>query len=261
MIRALLVRGMLAGFAGGVVAAVFAWIVGEPQIRAAIAFEKGHEASGGHEHVTAAGGHLHDTAEVVVSRGVQETFGLSVALGLFGIAIGGVFALVFAGFYGRLGALTARPTAALLAGAGFVIVGLAPFLKYPANPPAVGKEDTVGDRTVLYLALIAISVVAAVVAAQVGHRLAVRLGGWNATVAGGAVFVGLLGVAYAALPAVNEVPVGFPAAVLWRFRLASLGTLAVTWAVLGLVFGALAPRCLNEEQPVQSAKAPTVTGS
>src|SRR5437764_909537 len=47
-----------------------------------------------------------------------------------------------------------------------------------------------------------------------------------------------------ALPAVNEVPKDFPAVVLWRFRLASLGTQAVLWAALGLVFGALTERSL-----------------
>src|SRR5437868_4422927 len=103
MIRALLVRGMLAGLAGGIVATVFAWFVGEPQIRDAIGFEEGHAAEGGHEHAAVAGGHVHDAADAVVSRGVQETLGLSVALTLFGVAIGGIFALVFAGFHGRLG--------------------------------------------------------------------------------------------------------------------------------------------------------------
>jgi predicted cobalt transporter CbtA len=51
-------------------------------------------------------------------------------------------------------------------------------------------------------------------------------------------------IAYLVLPGVNEVPRDFPAAVLWRFRLASLGTQAVLWATLGLVFGALTERSL-----------------
>ncbi|MFA1540782.1 CbtA family protein [Actinomadura monticuli] len=260
MIRALLVRGMLAGLAAGLAATMFAWSAGEPQIRDAIGFEEGHGAGGGHEHTAVAGQHSHETAEAVVSRGVQETLGLSVALALFGIAIGGIYALVFAGFYGRLGSLSARPTAALLAAAGFVIVSLIPLLKYPANPPAVGSADTVGTRTGLYLAMIGISVVAAIAAAGTGRRLVHRLGGWNAALVGGAVFVVLVGIAYAALPGVDEVPAGFPAELLWKFRLASLGTQAITWTVLGLVFGALATREMNEES-VRPGKTPTAIGT
>jgi hypothetical protein len=42
-----------------------------------------------------------------------------------------------------------------------------------------------------------------------------------------------------ALPPVDEVPVNFPASVLWNFRLASIGARAVLWAALGLAFGAM----------------------
>jgi predicted cobalt transporter CbtA len=44
------------------------------------------------------------------------------------------------------------------------------------------------------------------------------------------------------LPGIHEVPAGFPADVLWHFRVASLGTSAVLWATIGLGFGALAER-------------------
>ncbi|MFA1548604.1 CbtA family protein [Actinomadura chokoriensis] len=246
MIRALLIRGMLAGLIAGMVATVFAWFVGEPAIRDAISYEEGHDQAGAaHSHVAGASPHVHEAAEAAVSRGVQETLGLSVALALFGIAIGGIFALVFAGLHGRLGELTARPISALLAGAGFVLVGLVPFTKYPANPPAVGHEDTIGSRTVSYLALITVSIIAVVIATQTARRLTARLGVWNATLIGGGVFLVLVGIASITLPGFNEVPADYPAAVLWRFRIASLATTAIIWTVLGLVFGALAARVID----------------
>lgn len=252
MIRALLVRGMLAGLAGGVLATVFAWFAGEPQIRDAISFEDRHGEAAGQ--ITAATGqHVHDAAEVVVSRGIQETLGLFVALGLFGVAIGGIFALVFAVLYGRIGNLAARPTAALLTGAGFVVVWLVPFLKYPANPPAIGEDDTIESRTAFYLALIAISIIAAIIAIQTGRRLTSRLGTWNAALLAGAVFIMLAGIACAALPGFDETPTDFPAEVLWKFRIASLGTQLIIWAVLGLVFSATASRILDEESARSNA--------
>jgi hypothetical protein len=45
---------------------------------------------------------------------------------------------------------------------------------------------------------------------------------------------------------INEVPPDFSAVVLWKFRLASLGIQAVLWTTLGLVFGELAQRQLED---------------
>jgi predicted cobalt transporter CbtA len=44
------------------------------------------------------------------------------------------------------------------------------------------------------------------------------------------------------MPDVNEVPADFPATVLWRFRLAALGTQLLLWGVIGGLFGALTER-------------------
>ena len=40
----------------------------------------------------------------------------------------------------------------------------------------------------------------------------------------------------------NEVPDGFPAVVLWGFRMAAFGAQLIMWATLGLLFGALTQR-------------------
>ena len=124
---------------------------------------------------------------------------------------GGLFALVFALAYGRIGDLSPRATAALLALLGFVSVYLAPVLKYPANPPSVGLPDTIGMRTSLYFSMLLISLGAMIAAGLLRGSLNKRLGEWNATlIAAGAYIVVVVGVALA-LPDVNEVPEGFPA--------------------------------------------------
>jgi hypothetical protein len=46
------------------------------------------------------------------------------------------------------------------------------------------------------------------------------------------------------LPPVHETPAGFPADVLYRFRLASLGVNLTLWTAIGLGFGAAAQRLL-----------------
>jgi hypothetical protein len=233
MMRTLLVRGMLVGLAAALLGLIVAWILGEPQVGHAIAFQ---------EHQAVLAGEAPEPE--VVSRTVQQTLGLAVGIGLYGVALGGLFALAFAVAYGRIGRFGARATAALVAGGGFVAVEVLPFLKYPANPPSVGHPDTIGTRTSLYFMVIAISIVIAVVSVRTGRQLAPRLGNWNATLLALGLFVVVIAIGYLILPSVDEVPAGFPAAVLWRFRLASLGIQAVLWATLGLGFGALTERAV-----------------
>jgi hypothetical protein len=63
------------------------------------------------------------------------------------------------------------------------------------------------------------------------------------------VFVLAIALVEVTLPAVNEVPADFPATVLWRFRLAALGTRLVLWTTFGLLFGALTERSLSATIP------------
>jgi predicted cobalt transporter CbtA len=224
---------MLVGLAAGLLAFAFAFVFGEPQVQKAIDFED-HLAAIRHE----------PPDPELVSRGVQRTLGLLTGTTVLGVALGGMFALVFAGVYGRVGRLHARATAALLALAAFVTITLVPATKYPPNPPSVGNPATIDRRTLLYFAMIAISIVAATAAVRVRRDLLPRLGAWNATLAAAGAFVALIAVAELILPSVHEVPAGFPADVLWHFRIASLGTEAVLWAGIGLGFGAAAERLI-----------------
>lgn len=233
MVRTLLVRGMLVGLAAGVLAFGFALIFGEPQIQHAIDFE---------EQLALAN---HEPAEAeVVSRGVQSTAGLLTGSVVMGVALGGLFALVFAWAYGRIGALSPRVTAAVLALGAYVTITVVPFTKYPANPPSIGDPDTIDRRTLLFVTMIAISLLAAVAAARIRRQLLARLGGWNAAIVAVGCFFAVIAAAQLALPAVHETPDAFPADVLWHFRVASLGITATLWAAIGLGFGTAAQRLI-----------------
>src|ERR671916_2665749 len=178
MMRMLLVRGMLSGLAAGLLALVFAYIVGEPLVVSAIDFESAAQAAAG------------ETPEPeLVSRAVQSTIGLATAVVVYAVAFGGLFSLAFAVAYGRIGRLSARATAAVLALGGYLSVFVVPFLKSPANPPAVGNHDTISQRTGWYLAMVVASVLLATAAACLSQRLAPRLGAWNATLTAGAAFI------------------------------------------------------------------------
>ena len=247
MARTLLVRGLVAGALAGILAFAFALVFGEPQIDKAIAFEESLAAAAGAP-----------AEPELVSRATQSTIGLLTGTVVMGVALGAIFAIAFAWAYGRVGALGARATAALLALGAFAAITLVPSTKYPANPPTVGDPDTIDRRTLLFVAMIAISVLAALAAARLWRQLAPRLGGWNAAIAAGLLFAAVVAVAELLLPAVHETPKGFPPDLLWQFRLASIGLNATLWLAIGLGFGALAERVL---EPAAARPAPARTAA
>jgi predicted cobalt transporter CbtA len=235
MVGGLLLRGMLIGIVAAVVAFGFAKVFGEPQVDQAIAFEEQMDRAKGAS-----------SEPEIVSRPTQAGLGLFTGLVVYGAALGGLFALVFAFVYGRVGRLGPRATAALLALAGFVSIVLIPDLKYPANPPSIGTPDTIGSRTGLFFTMIVISVAAMVLAISLARNLLIRLGGWNATLLAAAIYIGIIAIAQYTLPEINEVPEHFSAVVLWQFRVASLGIHIVLWTTIGLLFGAMTQRAFAQ---------------
>ncbi len=239
----LLWRGMIVGFVAALLSFGLLKVVGEPEVDRAIAFELAmDEAKAKAEHdVAVAKGETpppYEEEPELVSRPTQAGIGLFTGVATYSVAFGGLFALAFAVCYGRIGNWSPRATAALLAVSGFLAVYAVPIIKYPANPPSIGNPDTIGLRTAIYFGMILLSLASMIAAWNVRNRLVDQLGGWNATLIGAAVFL-VAGVVFAlVMPPLNEVPEGFPAVVLWQFRMASLGAQAILWTVLGLGFGA-----------------------
>jgi predicted cobalt transporter CbtA len=54
------------------------------------------------------------------------------------------------------------------------------------------------------------------------------------------------------LPTIDETPDDFPADALYEFRLYSLGTQLVLWAIIAVVFGSMAQRLLGEPHRQES---------
>jgi predicted cobalt transporter CbtA len=248
-------RGLLAGALAGVLAFIFARIFVEPVIDRAIGYEDGvgaaHEAMehGAHEH-----------GADVFTRGIQANIGMGFGVLAFSVAMGALFAVVFAVTYGRVGNVSARLLSVYVAGGMLLSLYVVPALKYPANPPAVSLDETIRQRTLLYLLMVVVSAALFVGAVYLGRRLAVRMGPWNATVAAAGTYIVVIAVVMLILPTIDEIPgplrdsagtiiyEGFPADDLYQFRLFSLGTQVVMWATIGLVFATLASRFLDEKR-------------
>jgi Probable cobalt transporter subunit (CbtA) len=233
-------RGLLAGLVAGLVSGVYLLLVGEPVIDQAIRLEAA--ASGG------------APAAEVFSRGTQR-LGLVGAATLYGLAVGGVFAILYQLLEPRMAAGTAWDKAVRLAAAGFGTLFLVPFFEYPSNPPGVGDPATAGTRTRLYLAAIALSAVISLLAWLAAHRLA-ELGveRWRRQLAVGAGYLVAVGLAYAVLPEVSQ-RVNVPAEVLWEARLASASGQALLWACLDAAFGALGMRAERRAAGATAAPA------
>jgi hypothetical protein len=231
MVGKLLMRGMLAGIAAGLLTFGFAKLFGEPQVDRAISFEAKVEAAKG------------DAPEPeLVSRHTQAGIGLLTGLVTYGAAFGGLFALTFAYAYGRVGRIAVRPLSAWLALAAFVALVIVPSIKYPANPPSVGDPETIGYRTGLFFLMIAISIATMIFSLSVRRHLAVKMGQWNASIIAGLIFIVIIAAVQLSLPAINEVPAAFPAVVLWKFRVAAIGMQVIMWTTIGLLFGAWVER-------------------
>ncbi|KPM55425.1 cobalt transporter [Frankia sp. R43] len=276
-------RALGTGLLGGLLAFVFARIFAEPFIQKAIDYESGRDAA--QEALDKAAGLAVPAAEAeIFTRTVQRNIGIATGMVLFGVAMAGLFVVAYLIVSRRFPQIRPRVLAALLAGAGFVALYLVPFVKYPANPPAIGHEDTIGARSGVYVAMVAVSLVALVLASVAAYRLAPRFGAWGAVLLAALGFVVLTGIAMAALPALGhlganraeygnfatETPQpleapdgtivypGFPADVLFKFRLYSLIAQMIMWATIGLVFGQLAERLSAAPAPA-SRKAEGAT--
>ncbi|MGW5352959.1 CbtA family protein [Streptomyces sp. NPDC004031] len=270
MEKKLVLRGVLAGAVAGLLSFVFARIFAEPYISKAIDYESGRDAA--QTALDKAAGIAPEAAgSDLFSRTVQADVGIGVGMVVFGMAMGALLAVAYTVCLGRVGGLRARNLALLVAGGGFLGMYLVPFLKYPANPPAIGHEETIRARSGLYLIMVVCSVAFLVGAVWLGRRLQARFGNWNATLLAGAAFVVAIGVVMLLLPSLGhlgwnkehygdhatETPQpltdpkgdivfpGFPADVLFAFRFYSVGAQLLLWSALGLVFAPLAERVLR----------------
>lgn len=263
-------RGALAGGLGGLLSFGFARVFAEPQIQTAIDYESNRDAA--QEALNTAAGIANEPAgPEMFSRTIQGVVGIGIGMVLFGLAMGALFAVAYSVSVGRVGTVRPRPLALLIAAGGFLALYLVPFLKYPANPPAIGHEDTIGDRSGLYLVMVVCSTLFLVAAVWLGRRLEATFGTWNAGLLAAGAFAVAIGIVMALLPplghlAVNvaqygeqmtETPLplrdpsgnivfpGFPADVLASFRTYSVLAQMILWATIGLAFAPLAEKALD----------------
>lgn len=223
--RAQVLRGLTAGAVAGLLTGLIGWLVAEPALQAAIA----REPAGGTQ---------------LFSRSTQAG-GLVLGFVLVGAALGVLFALSYRVLPGDVQAAP-WPRSLALALGGFCALYLVPFLRYPANPPGVGTQETLDARTRAYLLAVMLGVVVSTGSYAAVRSLARRgLPAWQRQVLVGTGVLLVLGLGYALLPDAQAPLKDIPASLVWDFRLRSLGLQALLYTLLGAVFGVLSERAAN----------------
>jgi len=227
-------RALLAGVLVGIALGVYVLVVVEPVITDAIALEE--RLGDGHTHAASDAAHTHGDDALVSRRGqLVGGFVASVALG---VIVAGVFGTIFAAVRHRLPGRNDFHRSLWLGTVGFVSVALIPGLKYPANPPAVGDAATVGERSVQWLSLVVVSMIAVFFLGRLSVALRSRIDDASRCCVVAVASVGVFGALLVLYPSTpDSISPSAPAALVWDFRLRSLGSLALLWAGIGAGFG------------------------
>lgn len=224
VLRATLIAALLAGLA----MAGLHLVAGEPLVDRAIAREQAARPA-------------EDHGQEVFSRRTQK-LGLVVGSVVYGLAVGLIFGGVYLAAGRHLPGRTPRRRALALAGAVLWTVYLAPFVKYPANPPGVGDAATIYDRQTLYLLFAALAAGGLVVAVLLARSL--RASGMTArpaALAAAAVYALYVAGLWLVMPN-NPDHAATPSSLLLEFRAVSLAGAVLFWAVFALVFTAALER-------------------
>lgn len=232
---------LLSGLLAGAILAIVNQGVIIPFIERAIALENQHAM---------AQGEMIDPIAMDAYRLWQREG--SIATGaLLGISYGALLGLVFAYSRKSLPGKNNISKAIVLAGMMWVVIYLAVAIKYPANPPAVGSPDTINLRMLLYVAMLAVSGIAAIGSALLYKKMGPQKSARKGIAL--AMYIVVIIVAVFVLPA-NPDPVTAPMDLVDGFRIASASTMAMFWIILGAILGMLWDKTKPHE--TATAKAP-----
>jgi hypothetical protein len=217
---------LVSGFSGGIIFGFINFVTTEPFLDAAIELENRALFESGEEKDSP-----QFRAEYNSYRYWQKS-GMVLAGGLFGMAVGSLFGIVFALSKNVLPGKHEIQKTLFLVGLMWFTVFLIPFLKYPANPPTVGDPETVVLRSILYLSFIAISGLGAVGFYQSYKRLqSKKIGAFI----GYAIFISIVFVLMPPNP--DEVTASMD--LVNGFRTMSAFSVSALWLIDALILGIL----------------------
>jgi len=216
---------LLSGCFAGIIYGVLNLAIVEPYLDDAINIENQNMFSSGEEK---------DGPEFWVKYYEYRTWqkgGEILAGAILGTSIGSLFGIVYALSKKSLPSRNNIGKTLILAGLMWFTLFVIPFLKYPANPPTIGDEETVVLRGILYLSFIAISGLMAIGFYQIFKRLKGR----NRILAiiGYAISISMV---FFIMPENPDV-ISAPMELINGFRSVAFFTSTVFWFTLALILG------------------------
>lgn len=218
----IVLRGALAGLIAGILGCIFARIFAEPVINKAIDYESGRDDILDKLN-QAAGLPVAPDGPEIFSRTIQSSVGIATGMIAFSVAMGALIAVAYLVLHGRVH-VRPRNLVWMIAAFGFLGVYLLPFVKYPANPPAIGHTFTIVTRGHLYLTMVASSLVLLGLAVYLYRLLARRISIAAATGLSVLAFLVVFGLLIGLLPSLGDLPANVDAAHQFGFARAATET-------------------------------------
>lgn len=218
----LILRGALSGVLAGIIGFIFAKIFAEPVIDKAIDYESGRDDILGKLN-DAAGLPSGPDGPEIFSRTIQSTVGIATGVIAFSAAMGALVAVAYVVLHGRVH-LRPRHLAWAVALFGLLGIYVLPFVKYPANPPAIGHDFTIETRGHLYLTMVAASLILLGLAVYVYRKLRPRFSTPAALALSGAAFLVVYGLLIGLLPSLGDLQANVDATSQFGFARAATET-------------------------------------
>jgi len=227
---------LLSGVIAGVILAGVNYFVAEPFIDQAIGIEVDNSI---------ASGEVVDFDELSSYR-VWQKEGTFAAGAFLGLTYGAILGIVYVISRKYLPSSDDRKKALILAAIMCLSLYVVPFIKYPANPPAVGDPETIGLRDSLYTSYQLASGLIALGVSILMYKLR-RIGYSKYVII--VIYLGLVASIYAIFPA-NPDEITAPMDLVNAFRAVTFGTMVMFYLVLGIIFGIM----WNKFKPHETAR-------
>jgi len=227
---------LLSGIIAGVILAGVNYFVAEPFIDQAIGIEVDNSI---------ASGEVVDFDELSSYR-VWQKEGTFAAGAFLGLTYGAILGIVYVISRKYLPSSDDRKKALILAAIMCLSLYVVPFIKYPANPPAVGDPETIGLRDSLYTSYQLASGLIALGVSILMYKLR-RIGYSKYVII--VIYLGLVASIYAIFPA-NPDEITAPMDLVNAFRAVTFGTMVMFYLVLGIIFGIM----WNKFKPHETAR-------
>ena len=227
---------LLSGVIAGVILAGVNYFVAEPFIDQAIGIEVDNSI---------ASGEIVDFDELSTYR-VWQKEGTFAAGAFLGLTYGAILGIVYVISRKYLPSSDDRKKALILAAIMCLSLYIVPFIKYPANPPAVGDPETIGLRDSLYTSYQLVSGLIALGVSILVYKLR-KISYIKYVIP--IIYLGLVAFIYAVFPA-NPDEITAPMDLVNAFRAVTFGTMVMFYLVLGAIFGIM----WNKFKPHETAR-------